>query len=112
MSERVPKFLLQDILDSVDAILEYTDQISFEEFQKDRKTKDAVVRNIAVIGEAAKRIPDAIKTENPQIEWQRIIRSRHIVVHDYAGIDYEIVWRIIQVHLPPLKQAIGEILNS
>lgn len=110
MSERVPRLLLADILDSVEAILTYTSQMSYDEFLQDRKTKDAVVRNIAVIGEAAKRIPEAIKTKYPQVEWQRIIRSRHIVVHEYAGIDYEIVWRIIEVHLPDLRKAVAEIL--
>lgn len=96
MSERVPRLLLADILDSVEAILSYTNQMSYEEFLADRKTKDAVARNIAVIGEAAKRIPDVVKTKYPLVEWQRIIRSRHIVVHEYAGVDYEIIWRILK----------------
>ncbi|WP_426295884.1 DUF86 domain-containing protein [Dyadobacter endophyticus] len=53
-----------------------------------------------------------VREQYPEIEWMRIIRSRHILVHDYAGIDYEIVWRIIEVHLPPLRNVLRDILND
>ncbi len=111
MSERQPSILLSDMLDSIDAILEYTTGMDFEAFLGDRKTRDAVVRNLQVLGEAANRVPKISRDVYPEIEWMRIIRSRHILVHDYAGIDYEIVWRIIEVHLPPLKDALRDILN-
>jgi len=111
MSERQPSILLSDMLDSIDAILEYTNGMDFEVFLGDRKTRDAVVRNLQVLGEAANRVPKISRDVYPEIEWMRIIRSRHILVHDYAGIDYEIVWRIIEVHLPPLKDALRDILN-
>lgn len=111
MSERQPSILLADMLDSIKAILEYTHEMNFESFLDDRKTRDAVIRNLQVLGEAANRVPKISRDEYPEIEWMRIIRSRHILVHDYAGIDYEIVWRIIEVHLPPLKKALENILN-
>lgn len=111
MSERQSSILLSDMLDSISAILEYTNGMNFESFLGDRKTRDAVVRNLQVLGEAANRVPKMSRHEYAEIEWMRIIRSRHILVHDYAGIDYEIVWRIIEVHLPPLKDALEDILN-
>lgn len=112
MSERQPSILLSDMLDSIDAILEYTNGMDFEAFLGDRKTRDAVIRNLQVLGEAANRVPKISRDEYPEIEWMRIIRSRHILVHDYAGIDYEIVWRIIEVHLPPLKDVLRNILKD
>lgn len=112
MSERQPSILLSDMLDSIGAILEYTNGMTFELFLDDRKTRDAVIRNLQVLGEAANRVPKLSRDEFPEIEWMRIIRSRHILVHDYAGIDYEIVWRIIEVHLPPLKGVLEDILKD
>ena len=92
MSERQPSILLSDMLDSINAILEYTNGMDFEAFLNDRKTRDAVIRNLQVLGEAANRVPKISRDGYPEIEWMRIIRSRHILVHDYAGVDYEIVF--------------------
>ena len=55
------------------------------------------------------RVSDVVRARAPEIEWQRIIRSRHIVVHDYFGVDYAIVWRIIEVHLPPLRASLESL---
>ncbi len=112
MSERSPSVLLSDMLDSVKTIFEFTEGISYDRFLADRKTRDAVIRNLQVLGEAANRVPKETRELYPEIEWMRIIRSRHIVVHDYAGIDYEIVWRIIEVHLSPLQKALLKILDQ
>lgn len=112
MSEHISSILFADMLDSVSTIFEFTKHLSYEEFLEDRKTKDAVIRNLQVLGEAANRISKETRVLYPNIEWMRIIRSRHILVHEYAGIDYEIVWRIIEVHLPPLEKALVAILKS
>lgn len=112
MSERIPKLLLEDMLDSVTHIYRYTEGFTYEDFLADRKTRDAVVRNLQVLGEAANRVPKATRELYPEIEWMRIIRSRHILVHDYAGIDYEIVWRIVEIHLQPLRQILTDILSD
>ncbi|WP_353722798.1 DUF86 domain-containing protein [Dyadobacter sp. 676] len=104
MSDRPSGILLSDMLDSISAILDYSAGMSFHAFMEDRKTRDAVIRNLQVLGEAANRVPKRVREQHPEIEWMRIIRSRHILVHNYAGVDYEIVWRIIEVHLPPLQQ--------
>ena len=73
-------------------------------FIEDEKTKDAVVRNFEIIGEAANRIDTDFRTENPIIEWKRIRGFRNRIVHDYFGIDYEIVWSIIENYLDELIQ--------
>jgi uncharacterized protein with HEPN domain len=111
MSKRHSKLLFEDMLDSVESIFEFTGEMDYATFVADRKTRDAVVRNLQVLGEAANRISKETREIHPDMEWMRIIRSRHILVHDYAGIDYEIVWRIIEVHLRPLQQALVSILK-
>lgn len=111
MSERHSSILLADMLDSIVAILQYTNGMDYEAFLEDRKTRDAVIRNLQVLGEAANRVPKVTRDVYPDIEWMRIIRSRHILVHDYAGIDFEIVWRIITAHLPALKSALENIAD-
>lgn len=94
MSKRDPELLLTDILDAGQKILAYTAGQSFEQFTSDSKTIDAVVRNFEIIGEAANRLPEGFKEQHPGIDWYRIIGFRNRIVHDYFGIDLEIVWQI------------------
>ena len=100
------------MLDAIQAIQQYTEGLDYEGFLANRMARDAVVRNIQVLGEAANRVPIEFRELHPDIEWSRIIRSRHILVHDYFGLDYAIIWRIITVHLPPLQQAIEHIFST
>lgn len=72
MSEREIELLLKDMLEAAQKILSYTNEMSYEDFADDDKTKDAVVRNFEVIGEAAKRVPDDFKRRHPELEWKRI----------------------------------------
>ncbi len=95
MSKRDAKLLLEDMLDSMSKIHKYTFQYSFEEFCNDDKTIDAVIRNFEIIGEAANRIPDEIKSNNPEIPWRSLIGLRNRVIHEYFGVDLEIVWDIV-----------------
>jgi len=100
------------MLEAVEAIEEYTVGLDYESFLNSRMVRDAVIRNVQVLGEAANRISKEFRDQHPTIEWMRIIRTRHILVHDYFGLDYEIIWRIITVHLPPLQGAIKQILEN
>lgn len=102
MSRRNPKLLVGDILDSAHKILDYTAGQSFEDFTKDSKTVDAVVRNFEIIGEAANRLPDEFKERFPEIDWHRIRGFRNRIVHEYFGVDYSIVWIIKETFLPQL----------
>ncbi|MCW3073074.1 MAG: hypothetical protein JWP69_143 [Flaviaesturariibacter sp.] len=102
MSKREPKLLIGDILESAGKILDYTKGLSFEDFTRDGKTIDAVIRNFEIIGEAANRLPDAFKDKFPHIDWQRIRGFRNRIVHDYFGIDHSIVWMIKESFLPAM----------
>ena len=104
MSKRDSILLLGDILESISKIQKYTDEMDFESFVEDDKTIDAVVRNFEIIGEAANRLDPDFKTAYPEIDWKRIKGFRNRIVHDYFGIDYEIVWDIVKNNLDELKE--------
>lgn len=112
MSKREPELLLQDIEESINKIKSYTSGMSFEMFQNDDKTIDAVIRNFEVIGEAANRIPDEIKDRFNKVNWHRIRGFRNRIVHDYMGVDLEIIWEIIEKNLDELIEQIEEIINK
>ena len=102
MSKRDHLLLLEDMLDSALKIIRYTAELDFNSFVKDEKTVDAVVRNFEIIGEAANRIDPDFKTVNSEIEWSRIRGFRNRIVHNYFGIDFEIIWTIIENDLSSL----------
>ncbi len=109
MSKRESKLLIEDILESGQKILDYTKGLTYEEFLKDSKTVDAVIRNFEIIGEAANRLTEDFKDENSNIDWHRIRGFRNRIVHDYFGIDYEIVWQIKDTFLPKTLEQISLI---
>ena len=112
MSKREPILLLEDIIESIQKIKTYTSGLSLDDFLKDDKTIDAVIRNFEIIGEASNRIPDEIRDKFQLVNWHRIRGFRNRIVHDYMGIDYEIVWEIIEKDLEELKNKIQEIRDS
>ena len=109
MSKRTPQLLLEDIMESSRKILTYTEGLSFEQFLMDDKTIDAVIRNFEIIGEAANRLPEEWRDRYPGIDWHRIKGFRNRIVHDYMGIDYNIVWMIKESFLPELMSSIKNI---
>jgi uncharacterized protein with HEPN domain len=104
MSKRNAQLLIADILESGWKILEYTKGQTYDEFVSDNKTIDAVVRNFEIIGEAANNLSESFKEQHPDIDWHRIRGFRNRIVHDYFGIDYNIVWEIKQSFLPGLLE--------
>ena len=111
MSKREPQLLLQDIVDSIEKIKIYTSGMDIREFLQDDKTIDAVIRNFEIIGEAANRIPEEVREKFQEVNWHRIRGFRNRIVHDYMGIDYEIVWEIIVTVLDKLNIQIRDIMN-
>ena len=111
MSNRTPNLLLEDIKESAERILEYIKDLSFDEFSKDNRTIDAVIRNFEIIGEASNLLPDEIKDKYPQIDWHRIRGFRNRVVHDYFGVDLQIVWKITIDQIPGLLSEIVRIIR-
>jgi len=112
MSKRDQILLLEDMLDSALKIKRYSNDLDFDSFLEDEKTVDAVVRNFEIIGEAANRIDPDFKTRNPEIEWKRIRGFRNRIIHDYFGIDYEIVWTIVENYLNELIERLEVLIND
>ncbi|MCB0652307.1 MAG: DUF86 domain-containing protein [Saprospiraceae bacterium] len=112
MSKRSDKFLLEDIIESIDKIQKYTKNLSKDDFKEDDMRLDAVVRNFEIIGEAANRLSHEIQKEYQTVQWKRIIGFRNRIVHEYFGIDIEILWSIIENNLEDLKMKISEIIEG
>jgi uncharacterized protein with HEPN domain len=81
-----------------------------EDFFADSKTFDAVIRNLQIIGEAAKKIPPDIRRQYKTVEWKKLAGLRDIVIHDYFGINEDIIWDVITSRMPLLAQEVGNIL--
>jgi len=112
MSKRPIDLLLSDIRQSIDRIEQYIKNLSFDAFSDDRKSVDAVVRNLEIIGEAANRLPDEFKEKYSEIEWHKVVGLRHRIVHEYFGVDLEIIWQILHKDLPELKEKIVQITGE
>jgi len=93
MSKRDWKLFINDILECIEKIENYLSGISYEEFIKDEKTKDAVVRNLEIIGEAANQIPEEIKKKHQEILWKQVTGLKHRLIHGHVVVDYDIVWK-------------------
>lgn len=102
---------IKDILDSINEVEEFTEGMNFEKFSKDKKTINAVIRCLEVIGEASKKIPPDIIKNHTDIPWKRMAGMRDKLIHEYHGIDTEIVWVVVKEELPPLKPKIKSVLD-
>jgi uncharacterized protein with HEPN domain len=109
--QRDPEASLEDILLACEKIADYTGGLTLDAFRKDRKTIDAVVRNLEVIGEAAARIPDETRAHLPEVEWQRMAAMRNILIHAYFTVDEEIVWEVVQTKIPVLSGSVERFLR-
>jgi uncharacterized protein with HEPN domain len=109
MSKRPVDLLLNDMLEAIDRIEQYTEGMSFETFSSDHKSIDAVVRNLEIIGEAANRLPEDFKERHPSVEWYKVIGLRHRIVHEYFGIDLEIIWQIVGADLSVLRETLSRM---
>lgn len=112
MSKRSDLLLLEDILNSIRKIEIYIGSQSFEEFDTDEKTKDAVIRNFEIIGEASARISENLKASSDEIPWPKLKSFRNRIAHEYIGIDYEIVWHLIKHELPKLAAQLNSVQNK
>lgn len=100
---------LLHILDAIQQILTYTSD-GQGAFLADRKSQDATIRNLEIIGEAVKRLSPAVLGAHPQIPWKQIAGMRDKMIHDYFGVDHRLVWDVVERHLPALLKVVNERL--
>lgn len=106
MSKRSDLELLEDIQTSISKIFLYTKNLSYKKFIKDYKVQDAVVRNLEIIGEATKNTSQLLRNRYKNIPWQTMAKQRDKLIHHYSGVDYDVVWGIIETSLPDLAPQI------
>lgn len=109
MSRRSDVLYVRDIEEAIEAIFEYTRGIVLDDFRLDRMRYSAVIREFEIIGEAVGKLDDHLKENHPEIAWQDIKDFRNLLIHEYFGVDLEIVWNVIQNDLPPLYETIVKI---
>ncbi len=112
MSRRLWKHRITDIIESIKKIQKYVEEMEFDDFQKDEKTIDAVIRNFIVIGEAAHHVPDDISAKYPNIPWRIMGDMRNFAVHEYWGVELRTIWKTIKDDLPPLVPGLNKVIDS
>jgi uncharacterized protein with HEPN domain len=106
MSKRRDRDFLRDILEAAHRIERYTEGMTYEAFLRDTKTQDAVIRNLEIVGEATKNLSAEVREEHHDLPWRGMAGVRDRLIHDYFGINLDVVWQIITNELP---QAVGQI---
>lgn len=112
MPSREWSFRIEDILNSIDTIQGYTEGMTLEEFVADRKTVDAVIRQFAIIGEAACHVPEDICLAHPEIPWKEMRAMRNYIVHVYFGVKDQIIWETVQKDIPSLPPLLRKLISS
>ena len=103
---------INDIANSIDEIEEFIGDIDFDTFSDDKKTINAVIRSLEVMGEAVTKIPSDIRDKYPNIPWTRMAGMRNKLIHEYFGVDLEIVWTVCTEEIPPLKPFITSLVSA
>ncbi len=111
MSRNIALYI-KDILQNMSDAEDFISGMSYEEFSNDKKTLNAVMRSIEVIGEAAKNIPDDIRNLYPVLPWKEMAGMRDKVIHFYFGVDKEIIWVVVKERIPVLKPVISRLLRE
>lgn len=111
MSYKDWRVRVDDMLESIKKCLAYVDGMDCKAFVADQRTVDAVARNLEIIGEAANKMPLAIREEHPLIPWERIGEVRHVLIHEYHSVDAEILYRTVVDELPPLIPMLEAVLE-
>ncbi len=108
---RDSKVYLEDILAAAARIRSYVGTMGADEFRGDGKTVDAVVRNLEIIGEAVKQLPEDVRAKDPGVEWQKIAGLRDILIHAYSRVDLDIIWDVVANKLPAFEEKLRALLD-
>lgn len=103
---------LQHLIEAIEFACGYVEGLSFDDFLRDRRTRDAVERRVEIMGEAVRRLSEDFRAEFPDVEWRKIIGMRDITIHNYDHVDVEIVWLITKVRGPALLPRLKQILAA
>ena len=109
MPPRNWKFRISDILESIARIQRHTRGFDFDKFESDEKTIDAVIRNLEIIGEAARHVPREIQAQYSDLPWAEMQTMRNIVIHEYHGVNLKIIWQTVQEDLPSIISRLKQI---
>ena len=103
------KLFIEDILNSIKSIEEFSKNLDKDKFSKNNLRQSAIIRQLEIIGEAVKNIPDNFREEHPEVPWKKIAGLRDIIIHTYFNIDLDVTWNIIKKDIPDLKEKIMKI---
>jgi len=108
----VSRDYLRHILVEADYLVARSDGLSYDDFAADETLRRAFVRSLEIIGEAAKPVPEDFRAQHPAVEWRAMAGMRDRLIHDYFGVDFELVWDVVHRHIPELRAQIGSILAA
>ncbi len=111
MSNRGDPEFLKDIQEAICRIHDYLGSMEYAEFLNDKKTQDAITRNLEIIGEATKRLSESLRLKNPQLPWKNMSGLRDRLIHHYFGINIDIVWQVVAVDLPKIFPELDQIVQ-
>jgi|SRR5450830_1480056 len=107
-----PRDYLRHMLVEVDYLIDRSVDLTFEVFVGDETLRRAFVRSLEIIGEAAKKVPDDFRATHPTVDWRAMAGMRDRLIHDYFGVDFELVWDVVQTRIPELRNRLASILEA